>query len=304
MKNKPDIAVVGCINRDTVRRPGKREINGLGGTLYNIFGLSRLLDRHVTIMPVCNVGSDVYDDAIRLLVKLDDVRTGLIRRTPFENNHCVMTYSSDSDRSEIFTGFVPAISYEHLLRVIDATIVLINFISGRDMTLRTLQRFRREYGGVIYFDFHTLSLGLHNDGIRFMRRPVRWREYVTCCDYLQLNAGEFELLAGAEFSRRSAIEFYERYLMLDCCAMLVTLGENGAAMIRREGRQTVVRFAEPKHGYDIRDTTGAGDLFAAGYCAGLLMNQSLVKCLELAVCAGSDGCNSIHPQDVKLRSIL
>ncbi len=297
----PEIAVVGCINRDTVRRPGKREINGLGGTLYNIFGLSRLLDGQATVIPVCNVGIDIFDDVIRLLGGLNNVRTDLIRHTPFTNNHCVMTYSSDSERSEIFTGFVPAISFEHLRYITDADLVLINFISGRDLTLRALRRFRQVFGGVIYLDFHTLSLGLHRNGVRFMRRPVRWREYVSCCDYLQLNASEFELLAGRTFSRRSAMVFFERSLMPNCSAMLVTLGKSGAAMVRREGRRTVVRFAEPTLEYNVRDTTGAGDLFAAGFCAGLSMKRSLVKCLELAVRAGSEGCTAIHPQNVRLQ---
>jgi sugar/nucleoside kinase (ribokinase family) len=299
LKSKLDIAVAGCINRDTVRRPGMREIKGLGGTLYNIFGLSRLLDGQAAIIPVCNVGIDVFDDVIRLMGGLNNVRTDLIRRTPFTNNRCVMTYSGDSERSEIFTGFVPAISFEHVRCVVDADLVLINFISGRDLTLRTLQRFRRVFGGVIYLDFHTLSLGLHRNGTRFMRRPVRWREYVACSDYLQLNASEFELLAGEDFSRRSAIVFYERSLMPNCRVMLVTLGEHGAAMIRREGSRTVVRFAEPTLAYDVRDTTGAGDLFAAGFCAGLSMKRSLAKCLKLAVRAGSEGCAAIHPQDVR-----
>ncbi len=285
-----------------MRRPGKRETNGLGGTLYNIFGLSQLLEKHATIIPVCNVGVDVYDDVIKLLGRLNNVRTDLIRRVPSRNNHCTMTYSNDADRSEIFTGFVPAISSNHLRGVIKADLALINFISGRDLTLRTLQHFRRVFDGIIYLDFHTLSLGLHRDGTRFMRRPTRWREYISCCDYLQLNASEFALLAGEEFNRESAIAFYDDYLMPDCNAMLVTLGKDGAAMIRREKRRIVMRHEKPGIAYDIRDTTGAGDLFASGFCAGLASGLSLSKCLELAVHAGSAGCASVHPQDIMLRA--
>ena len=304
MKNSARIAVAGCINRDTVKRPGKPVIRGYGGILYNIFGLAKLLGDRTVISPVCNLGNDVSKPVLKLLSSLNNIDPAFIRIVATPNNHCMMKYRDDGERDEVFTGFVPAISYSQLQNVIDHDLALINFISGRDMTLGTLRRFRDAFSGGIYLDFHTLSLGLRRNGKRFPRRPRKWREYIACCDYLQMNGIEFTLLSGLQPERESLVNFFKSCVRPAGSVMVVTLGSNGAAMVWQVNGEIKVRFATPIHASEVNDTTGAGDLFAAGFCAGLVIGKSLITCLKLAVDTGAYGCSIIHPQDVNLSRLI
>jgi sugar/nucleoside kinase (ribokinase family) len=297
------VLVIGSVNRDTVILPGRRPIAGFGGILYNIFGLSQLLDRSSTIIPVCNVGRDSHDDVMVLLENLPNVETSNIKRVEGDNNHCKLTYSDTESRSEIFTGFVPAISFSRIEELLSADIVIINFISGRDITLKTLKRIRKSCCNPIYMDFHTLSLGLKKDGSRYLRRPKRWREYVKCCDYLQMNSVEFELLSSREPNHDGLKSFYDSYLSDTCRALLVTFGSRGAAIVVGNCGAAEVRFDSPSRKYRDTDSTGAGDLFTAGFCAGLVSGLSLEKCLRVAVEAGSHVCTVMHPQDMKLSNL-
>jgi sugar/nucleoside kinase (ribokinase family) len=297
------IAVVGCINRDTVRQLGEPTVRGFGGTLYNIFGLSQLLGDNAEIFPVCNLGNDASKPVFGLLSQLSNVNPANIKVVPTTNNHCRMTYRADCERDEIFSGFVPAISLRQLARVADCDIALINFISGHDMTLNTLKKFREMYRGTLYFDFHTLSLGLRKNGRRFLRKPRRWAEYIACCDYLQMNRREFILLSGNQPDKQLLSSFFRRYVMPTGSAMLITLGADGAVLVSQSGRKISVRYEKPAGMSKVSDTTGAGDLFAAGFCAGLAKRKPLANCLRLAVRAGTYGCSITHPQDVALPNL-
>ena len=44
--------------------------------------------------------------------------------------------------------------------------LLVNFISGFEMSLGTAQLLRRGFGGPIYADLHSLFLGMQADGLR------------------------------------------------------------------------------------------------------------------------------------------
>ena len=58
--------------------------------------------------------------------------------------------------------------------------------------------------------------------------------------------------------------------------IIITRGENGAVSIYRD---EVVENNVEKN-LDIKDLTGAGDLFAAGYLHGYLKNFSQIECLN------------------------
>jgi ribokinase len=123
-------------------------------------------------------------------------------------------------------------------------------------------------------------------------------ELLAVTDWLVPNEVEFEQIGGrpltgaARAVNAAIVELGNR---LDV-ALAVTLGERGAA-IRPRGRG-VIRVPAPR----VRavDTTGAGDVFVAGFAVGLGLGWSPVDAARLGCAAGSDsvtrpGTQSSYP---------
>jgi sugar/nucleoside kinase (ribokinase family) len=69
-----------------------------------------------------------------------------------------------------------------------------------------------------------------------------------------------------------------------CPVVALTRGAAGA--VASDGRETVSVPAEPVA--DVEDTTGAGDLFAAGFLLGLARERPLADCLRLGALAAAE----------------
>jgi sugar/nucleoside kinase (ribokinase family) len=96
-------------------------------------------------------------------------------------------------------------------------------------------------------------------------------------DILFANEVEICALHGSEDFEASVVAISAKVPLLVC-----TRGEHGAIAVENGVRTTV--SAEPVT--QLVDTTGAGDLFAAGVFAGIAQGQPMAKCLTMgAVCA-------------------
>ena len=115
-----------------------------------------------------------------------------------------------------------------LIRDLDA--LYVNFISGFEIDLATMQLLRQHFRGPIYCDLHSLLLAVQPGGLRTPRPLAEVAEWCRCADLIQVNEDEMELMApdadgagrdGARGGRRGALS--------------VTLGSRG-----------VVYFAPPE----------------------------------------------------------
>jgi hypothetical protein len=65
--------------------------------------------------------------------------------------------------------------------------ILVNMISGYDISLTQIQKLREKYDGLIYFDVHTLSRGVDENLNRNFRRIENFNKWGECIDILQAN---------------------------------------------------------------------------------------------------------------------
>lgn len=258
------VGVIGTINRDTIHRSDGSTVESWGGILYNLKYLCA--SGAVEVSPAVNVGADSYRAIMRILMQLEGTDLSGVVRVPENNNHCFLHYADQSHKCEVLKGGVPPLTLRRIEPLLDRDLVLVNFISGPDVRLAALETFRQRYAGIIYMDIHSLTLGrrrIPGGYRRFMRRPRNWKRYAACADILQMNATEFELLSGWSFSADRAGRFYDRELShLTCLA--VTLGADGCLVTYRAGRTESRRLPAVRIG-QVHDTTGCGDIFAAGF---------------------------------------
>jgi len=129
----------------------------------------------------------------------------------------------------------------------------------------------RNAGRMVAFTLSdTFCVDRHRDGFNQLLGSGR-------IDILFANQAEVEALAGVAHLESAAAAIAPKVGTL-----VVTRSEDGALAVRGGERADVP--AEPIR--ELVDTTGAGDLFAAGFLFGTARGQSLERCLRLgAICA-------------------
>lgn len=94
-----------------------------------------------------------------------------------------------------------------------------------------------------------------------------------CCDLLFITQGEVELLTGREW--REGLR-----LLLDCGVRSVIVKLKGSGSLIRQSERA---WEIPAPVVQARDTTGAGDVFAAGFLGGHLRGLALPACGALGL---------------------
>ncbi|MFH2056799.1 MAG: carbohydrate kinase family protein [bacterium] len=296
------IAVIGTINSDTIFLPDGHRLESLGGILYNIRALAQLMGPRVEIIPVTNVGRDLAEPILAACSACGSVNLDAVRIVPHPHNRCTMRYRTPAERSETLSGGVGAISWPQIEFALQADLILVNFISGYDISWRNLQRLRREYRGPIHLDFHSRTLALAHDGSRYLRPPPRWQEYLCCADYLQMNEPEYRTLSGEAASRNGCLEFARLYLS-PSAAMFVTLGDSGCFVVEPGPKRQRCIHLRALDSPTICQTTGCGDVFAAGFLSARLQGHSVQRAAKAGNSAASLAAGCSIPEQLDLSGL-
>jgi sugar/nucleoside kinase (ribokinase family) len=277
------VTVIGTINKDTIIFPGGRRTESFGGILYNLSALSALGGGSIEIEPVCNLGYDVYAQVMEILKKYDNVKLDGIRKVRRRNNHALLRIDKTNERTEILRNRVPALSFAQVKPFLDSDAILVNFISGFDINLAVIKKIRKDTDALIFMDVHSLTLGIHKNGKRFLRTPGSWREYLKQADFVQTNLPELSALSGRELrSLKEIRDFGKHVLSLGPEVLLVTLGEKGALVMYKEGKTCEFEKRAGVNVPGFKDATGCGDVFSAGFLACYLHTGKLSQSLDFA----------------------
>lgn len=287
------LTVIGTINRDTiVLRSGERR-ESFGGILYNVSALSGLGGECLEICPVCNLGYDVYDQVTGILKSYANVTLDGVRKVRRKNNHALLLIDEINEREEILENRVPVLGFKQIKPFLDSDVILVNFISGFDVSLETLRKIRKETQALMFLDVHSFTLGVRRDGRRFFRTPRRWREYLKLVDVAQCNLAELNVLSSQKLKSTAEIGDFGDYLLgLGPKALLVTLGAEGAVMIYKEGKAHRLKECAGLKVRGFKDATGCGDAFSAGFLTSYLRTQDLSRSLEHANRIAAEKCKA------------
>jgi sugar/nucleoside kinase (ribokinase family) len=124
-------------------------------------------------------------------------------------------------------------------------------------------------------------------------------------DFRDLVSDEVDLLFGNDAELMSLYEtetFFEAVVELrkHCRFAAITVGAEGSIIVTDDELIEVPAQAVPK----VLDTTGAGDLYAAGFLHGLTTGQTLERCGELGSIAAAEVISHVGPRPlVELRTL-
>jgi sugar/nucleoside kinase (ribokinase family) len=280
------ISVVGTINEDLIIGLDGVRTRSLGGILYNVIALAGLMSDQ-TVAPVAYCGTDSETELHALLFGLENLDLSGLVFLEGRCNQNRLEYISSSARAETLEQSVPRIGLAMLDPCLDSDLVLFNFTMGSEIDLKTATSFRDSYSGIAFTDIHSMTLGIDRDRKRFERRVENWREWARLSDVVQMNLKEAELFVG----KKATVEEISSMI---CEAgpkiCLITLGPGGvlAAEKTREGVRHLV-VDSPR--MEVKDTTGCGDVFSAGFISswsrGAELRDSCIAANNAAaVCCG------------------
>jgi sugar/nucleoside kinase (ribokinase family) len=261
------ITVIGHLCLDIIQHADGTETRSPGGIYFSVATLANLLSRSDTILPVFGVGKNDYDEIITLLQRYPNVDASAVFKFNGPTNQVRLEYKDKRERVECSTNIAEPIPIKKIRPQLDVDVILINMISGSDITLETLDEIRmdaRETKTPIYMDVHSLTLGIREDFTRFHRPVEAWRRWLFMIHGAQLNEEEARVLAEGHYDEDGLAK---QVLALNTKTFIITRGERGCTAFV-DSQKHVQRHDTP--GVPIEqsiDPTGCGDVFAAAYCA-------------------------------------
>jgi sugar/nucleoside kinase (ribokinase family) len=276
------ITVVGHLCLDVIHRPDGGETESYGGIFYSVAALANLLGPKDVICPVFGVGRSEYEEFLERLKPYPNVDTSGIYRFNGPTNKVELVYKDSQERVECSTHIAEPVPWKKIRPFLETDMVLINMISGLDISLETLDELRmevRERHLPIYMDVHSLTLGINEDATRF-RRPIdNWRRWLFMVHAVQMNEEE---AAGLSTERLPDADLAQHVLALNTTALIITRGNRGCTVFIDQHKH-VQRSdipAVPISG--VVDPTGCGDVFAASYCAHYLKTKDILGSTQFA----------------------
>jgi len=300
--------VIGTFVWDVIygRGPRRGPVEEWGGITYALSAFDAALDNSWEVVPVMKVGADLAPRARMYLRSLRRIASDaeLVEvQTP--NNRVELRYDSAERRSEVLSGGVPPWTWQGLVPLLrDLDALYVNFISGMEMDLPTMQLVRQYFRGPIYCDLHSLLLAVEPDGLRTPRPLPAVAEWCRCADLLQVNEDEMALMAS------DAMGLAATALGAGVRCLSVTLGSRGVVYFAPSTfdalsditfqtsqrlsvdvgpiRTALVPAAPTSLASgDFGDPTGCGDVWGATYFSRLLVGDKFADAMQAAVIAAA-----------------
>jgi sugar/nucleoside kinase (ribokinase family) len=155
--------------------------------------------------------------------------------------------------------------------------ILLNMVSGYDLSLSQLKLLRSNYDGLIYFDVHTMSRGVDKNLNRVFRRIGNFDEWAECIDILQVNESELLTLSDQKEDAVIVKELFSYGIR----QIIITRAERGATVYFRED-ESIKKIHKDALQVKVANKVGCGDVFGAVYFYNYIKNKDVLLALKQA----------------------
>lgn len=156
--------------------------------------------------------------------------------------------------------------------------ILLNMITGNDINSDDLKFIRANTSAVIFFDVHTLSRPMNENGERVFSIVENFSEWVKNIDILQANENEFNTLGkfDSEYDRAKGL------LQQGVKIILLTKGVLGAKIFYLKNNEMMSYFISADKIINV-NTVGCGDVFGASFFYNYIRNRNVYQSLSFAI---------------------
>ncbi len=276
------LLIIGHLSMDVVHMADGAEREEAGGILRGLSALSGLAGRGDAFTPVAGLTRKELPAMRERLEAMQGVQTdGLyLHDTPVHRVHYY--YQNERDYVACTHDLAPPIPFAKIKPNLDVHGILINMVSGVDITLDTLDEIRmavRHESIPVHLDLHSLTLGVNDRHERFRRPVPDWRRWAFMIDTIQMNEEEVAGLTVEAMEEERAVG---HILMLGVKGVLITRGARGVSVYMNEQKKVVrTDFAVPSVDPE-GSPVGRGDMFGAAFVYHYVKNHNIMAAAESA----------------------
>jgi sugar/nucleoside kinase (ribokinase family) len=210
-----------------------------------------------------------------------------ITRVSCLNNVVYLQLSPGKERCEHTEINLPTMSFAQIEPYLDCNALILNFTSGYELNLETVERVLELFTGIIYIDIHSLTLGIDENRHRYRRKIPQWHRWIIGAHFIQLTADEaWSFYTGEDFNLEAAKTVGREISKFAKIACIMTFGPEGVLVFTKEGefKVDVVKVEAPV------DTTGCGDVLGASFLWRYLETEETLNSIEFAVQMATKKC--------------
>ena len=272
-----NLLVIGHSVEDHININGVEQVQP-GGIFYTALALKNFVDNGDKIFLNTYVQKENFHLFEKVFEVFDKTNLKFVNRIP----KVYLTLHNFKERGETYESMSQSLEVElDNLNSFDG--ILINLITGFDISLDQLKEIRKNYGGLIFMDVHTLCRGLDENLKREFRPIPQFNEWASCIDILQANENEIKTLSTKADERNIA----EEILHLGVKIFIVTKGNLGARIYAIKKNEIISIFKSALK-IDSKNMVGTGDVFGAVFFHKYIKTKDAESSLDLANTAA--GC--------------
>ncbi len=271
------ILVIGHSVEDHILFRGKQENVKPGGIFYSTAAMNYFKEKEDEIFLATSISEKNYGLFEFLYKDINQKYFSKVEAIPSIH----LTVFEDKERHE---------KYENLTNKLDIRFeelgqfdgILINMITGFDISIDDLKKISENYKGRIYLDVHSLARGMDENYIRNFRKIPEFNRWNSAVDIIQVNENEMLTLTNETKEEKIA----EEILGLGVKIFIVTKGHSGAKLYFRNKNIINVINEEPLN-VEVVNKIGCGDVFGAVFFYSYLKENNIEKSIKLANIAGA-----------------